>query len=182
MKYHYKTHTLVGTAEYLAPEQLSRKGYDWTVDQWAFGVLIHEFATGKTPFADVVREKVFGNIHKAVEEGVGVTVADYQRFGEEASHIQVLVSSMLVDPSERLVWRLGDMHGVSECDVFKGVDWEAMERLAVPPPYVPSPDAPGSFVFETTDASGWESKPMIKEPDTKHSFEDFSNPEPSLVE
>jgi len=174
MKYHYKTHTLVGTPEYLAPEQLTRKGYDWTVDQWAFGVLIHEFATGKTPFADVVRERVFANIHKAVEEGVSVSPEDYQRFGEEANHIQLLVSAMLCDPSERLVWRLGDLHGVSECDIFKGIDWEAMERLAVPPPYVPSPSAPGSFAFQTSDASDWESKTMA-EPDTKHSFEDFSN-------
>ena len=154
-----------------------RQGYDWAVDQWAFGVLLHEFATGSTPFHDDVRENVFGKIHKVCVDGSIVFPESlFARFGDDGPHLLVLITSMLAgEPSERPTWRLGDFHGVSEYDVFKGVDWDAAEKLNVPPPFVPSLDGStaGAFQFETSSIDGWESTPANPE-DTKHTFDEFS--------
>ena len=47
---HDLTNTLCGTAQYLAPEVILKKGYNKMVDWWGLGILIHEMAVGTPPF------------------------------------------------------------------------------------------------------------------------------------
>ena len=41
--------TFVGTAKYMAPEQLAGKAYSYAADVWALGICLVEFGTGTHP-------------------------------------------------------------------------------------------------------------------------------------
>jgi hypothetical protein len=43
--------TFVGTAKYMAPEQLGGKSYSYAADVWALGICLVEFATGVHPYS-----------------------------------------------------------------------------------------------------------------------------------
>jgi len=48
--------------QYLAPEIILAVGHDERVDWWSLGVLLFEFLTGRTPFADPSQDQLFENI------------------------------------------------------------------------------------------------------------------------
>lgn len=48
----YKTYTLCGTPEYIAPEVLLNKGHGKGVDWWTLGILMYEMLVGDPPFLD----------------------------------------------------------------------------------------------------------------------------------
>lgn len=48
----FKTYTLCGTPEYLAPEVLLNKGHGKAVDWWTLGILTYEMLVGQPPFVD----------------------------------------------------------------------------------------------------------------------------------
>lgn len=56
------TWTLCGTPDYIAPEVVTTKPYNMSVDWWSLGVLIFEMLTGYTPFYDKTPMKTYENI------------------------------------------------------------------------------------------------------------------------
>ena len=48
----FKTYTLCGTPEYIAPEVLLNKGHGKGVDWWTLGILLYEMMAGQPPFVD----------------------------------------------------------------------------------------------------------------------------------
>jgi eukaryotic-like serine/threonine-protein kinase len=69
-----QTTTMLGTALYMAPEQLrKRRDLDHRVDIWALGVILYEFLTGEMPFwADTMPEVI-----AAIMEGDAAPIASH---------------------------------------------------------------------------------------------------------
>lgn len=62
-----RTYTIVGTPHYMAPELITGKGYNISVDFWSLGCMLYEFICGGVPFGDDEEEPY--NIYKSILEG-----------------------------------------------------------------------------------------------------------------
>ena len=86
-----KAFTICGDPLYFAPEIVSQQGYDYSVDLWAFGVLLYELFEGASPFGTEETEEtaVFKAITGLLRGGV-----KYSKTPPEVSE----VVSALLDP------------------------------------------------------------------------------------
>ena len=53
------TYTFAGTADYMAPEIITQKGYNFMSDWWSVGILAFELLIGTPPFYRKNREQMF---------------------------------------------------------------------------------------------------------------------------
>jgi tetratricopeptide (TPR) repeat protein/predicted Ser/Thr protein kinase len=60
-----KTGQIMGTADYMAPEQIDGSKVGPTADVWGFGVLLYEMISGQRPFAS---DRLPGTLYKIISE------------------------------------------------------------------------------------------------------------------
>ena len=62
-----RTYSIIGTPHYMAPEAILGKGYNYSVDVWAVGIMLYEFLVGRLPFGEEIEDtyKVYEIICKA---------------------------------------------------------------------------------------------------------------------
>ena len=115
--------SLVGTPEYVAPEVLLKKKYDFAVDYWNLGCVLFEMLVGRPPFVEK-------NLHEVLRSIVNKELEVPGAVSKEAG--DVLKGLLEKDPKKRL-----RAVGLKKMAFFEGVDWETVRKGEGTVPFVP---------------------------------------------
>ncbi|KAG1363860.1 serine/threonine-protein kinase UCN [Cocos nucifera] len=144
-----RSHSFVGTEEYVSPEVVRGDGHEFAVDWWALGILTYEMAYGRTPFRGRNRKETFRNVLTCQPEFSGRLSTD----------LTDLISRLLAkDPARRLGYA-GGAEEVKAHPFFRGVQWDLLADVNRPPFLPPLEDleevvlTPGSD--KTATAAVW---------------------------
>jgi len=139
----YRTYTLCGTPEYIAPEVLLNKGHGKPVDWWTLGILVYEMIVGYPPFVD---EDPMG-IYQKILSGKIVFPKFFDKNGK------VLVKKLLTaDLGKRYGNLKNGVDDIKKAKWFQGLDWDQLLRREIAAPYKPN-------VKSATDTSNFEEYP-----------------------
>jgi serine/threonine protein kinase len=124
----FKTYTLCGTPEYIAPEVLLNKGHGKGVDWWTLGILLYEMMAGQPPFVD---DDPMG-IYQQILAGKVTFPRHFDR------NAKSLIKKLLVaDLTKRYGCLKGGAEDVKKHKWFQGFDWEALVKREMTAPVVP---------------------------------------------
>jgi len=139
----FKTYTLCGTPEYIAPEVLLNKGHGKGVDWWTLGILMYEMMVGQPPFVD---DDPMG-IYQQILNGK----LNFPRSIEK--NAKSLIKKLLVaDLTKRYGCLKGGAADVKKHKFFSGLDFAALLNREMTGPIIP-------LVKDDTDTSNFDPYP-----------------------
>lgn len=121
--------SLCGTYEFLAPEMIDQKGYNFAIDWWAFGILAYRLICGTLPFKNLNLERLFQMITDA-------PLKFYDQISpDECNFIERLLEK---DPHKRLGCNseIGEKE-IFEHPYFKNINWDMVNKKQYTPSFIP---------------------------------------------
>eukprot|EP00760_Papus_ankaliazontas_P033201 PhM_4_TR622/c0_g1_i1/m.30067 len=116
----YRTHSVVGSPLYIAPEVLRKEAYNSAIDYWSFGVLLYRLLSGVVPFQGRGPADTYERILNGPLKFTSLILWDIQA--------KDLITKLLEkDPRKRLT---GD--AVRQHPFFQTIDWATLGQQ--PPP------------------------------------------------
>jgi CRP-like cAMP-binding protein len=125
-----KTYTMVGTADYFAPETLKQSGYNRAVDWWATGVILFIMVAGRSPFDATDVTAIYKNIMKGFSQ-----VKFPSNFNSDL--IYTIKSLCRKRPEERAPMLKGGINNLISMPFFSDLDFEKLEKRAAEAPWIP---------------------------------------------
>ena len=126
-----KTKTVIGTPNYIPPEILLGKGYNFSCDYWSIGICIYYIYYGILPFG-VNSYEIIDTYKEIIEKEV--TFPDNKNI-----EINSLINSLL-DKNENNRNKYVDFKNITSHVFFKEINWDALLAYKLKPPFVPSKD------------------------------------------
>ena len=168
-----KSYSVCGTWEYMAPEVLCGKGYDYSVDWWSLGVLMYEMLVGVCPFEGGNKNQTMHNVMKK-----------QIIYPDTLSHdsISLLKGFLRRDPTKRYGSHEPKAGDIKRHHFFHSIDWDMLLDKKISPPFKPTIVPDLTFNFEST----FTNKPALDSPATPPSaaahvlFRGFSYVAPTL--
>lgn len=160
----FKTFTVCGTAQYLAPEILVHRGYSKSVDYWTLGILIYEMVTGTTPFRNKDKDVLFDNIlHKR-------TIRFGKNFSEGSKDL--VMKLLHKRPRLRLGMSKGGAMDVKKHKFFAEMDFDKLVNKEIAAPWIPK-------IEDKLDYSNFDEYDMDDSPLTGK-YDKYSNRNPEI--
>jgi hypothetical protein len=124
---HNKNYSCVGTAYYVAPEVLNKKGYGPEVDWWSLGVIFFEMLVGYVPFCSKETNEA---CYKVLNWKKYLKIPDTARMSREAED---LIFKLINSPKHRL--GANGAEEIKSHPFFYGFNWDNI--LNIKPPFIP---------------------------------------------
>jgi serine/threonine protein kinase len=167
----FRSSSICGTSEYIAPEIVFGTDHSFECDLWCFGVVLYEMLVGKTPYHSRDMSGYLDRLSK-----------------HEPVHFPPYISSAAQDlitrllqfkPEERIGAASSDEFGSIPANslgeimghpFFESVDFEAIAQKLQKPPYLPAKD---QFEVASDTLTGAKSKLNLHDRDLQEVFSKF---------
>ena len=127
-KIDFKTYTLCGTSEYLAPEVLLNKGHGKGVDWWTLGILLYEMMVSHPPFVD---DDPMGTYQQILAGKI------FFPKSFEKSPKSLIKKLLVADLTRRYGCLKGGAQDIKMHKWFIGFDWEGLYNRELTAPFIP---------------------------------------------
>ncbi|GME63504.1 putative serine threonine-protein kinase psk1 protein [Neofusicoccum parvum] len=138
--------SMLGTAEYMAPEVIQGKEYGFPVDWWSLGALGVDLLTGSPPFT--------ANNNAKVQEKIVKQKLQLPYFLSPDAK-DLLTRLLRKEPNKRLGANMPkDLTTIKAHRFFRKIDWKKLAKRELEPPIVPlitDPELAENFSREFTD-------------------------------
>lgn len=126
-----RKHSIIGTAQYMAPEVIKGEEYDFSVDWWSLGCLAFDMLTGSPPFTGSTNERIMDKVVHAKK----YLKYPFYLSADAKDFLRKLLQSQ---PSKRMDVD-GDFEKVKNHRFFRYINWRDIESKASEtlPPILP---------------------------------------------